>query len=86
MTADIRPFPAPAQASPVQRSPADATAHFVAVGLNLAALDDAVSRIEEIRFATRTPQHVREALGAPLRAARDALRAAVEFTNRGEKL
>lgn len=82
----VRPFPAPAQASRQAPSPADALAHFAAIGLNLAALDDAVSRIEEIRFAARTPPHVREALGAPLRAARDALRAAVEFANRGEKL
>lgn len=86
MTAEIRTFPAPPRITPAERSPGDALAHFAAIGVNLVALDDAVSRIEEIRFATRTPQHVREALGVPLRAARDALRAAVEFANRGEKL
>lgn len=87
MSADIRPFPAPPQAStPAQRSPGDAAAHFVAVGLNLVAIEAALADIEEERWQRGVPQRVREALGRHVRAARVALHHASAFTARGEKL
>lgn len=86
MTADIRPFPAPLPATPVERSPADATAHFVAIGLNLAAIAEQLARLEEERWRRGVPQAVREAMGAHLRAAREALKHVETFATRGEKL
>ena len=65
-------------------SPDAARGALVLVGLHLVAIEDALARIEEVRFARDTPQAVREALGEPLRAAKGALASAAAFAAQGE--